>query len=191
DNNDRARHAGFTCRIGHTLPRISGADRPDSPAPLRFRQHRDGICGATQFVSVDRLQVLQFQPDIRKTRAQIETHQWRPDNGVRDSLARLTDFIQLNGAHRFQNRRHSEGLSCSPWSGQGKSRPRKALAREMLQLRLFYERFSFTLPPDPHSPTPGSRPLAGTTTPTSSSPPTPGSQDHDSLRMRRLRAANG
>jgi hypothetical protein len=61
----------------------------------------------------------------------------------------------------------------------------------MLQRHLFYERFSFTFTPNPRLSTARPPPLAGTTGPAPLFPRTPGSQDHDSIQMSRLRTANG
>ena len=76
-----------------TLSRVAGADRPDAALPFGFSQHCNGVCSATKFVCIDRLQILQLEPDIGKFRSQIEPHQWRPDNGAANTVARLANLL--------------------------------------------------------------------------------------------------
>ena len=66
DHDHRARHAGRARRIGDALARIARADRPHAALALGIRQHRHRVGRAAQLVGVDRLQVLQLQPDIGK-----------------------------------------------------------------------------------------------------------------------------
>ena len=98
DRDDRAANARLTRRIGNALPGIARTDGPDAAPALRLRQHRNRVGGTAQLVGVDRLQILQLQPDVGVAAAQFEAHQRRAQNGRGDSLARSADLGQFNRA---------------------------------------------------------------------------------------------
>ena len=100
DRHDRARHARFPRRVGDTLSGVARADRPHAALPLGLRKHRHGVGGAAQLVGVDRLQVLELEPDVGVVRSQFEADQRRAHDGPRDALARFPDLGQLYGAGR-------------------------------------------------------------------------------------------
>src|SRR5437762_5070254 len=179
-HDDRAWHARLTRRVGHTLPGVPGANRPDSAAAFRFRQHRHGIGRTPQFICVNRLQVLQFEVDSWKMRPHFETNQGRSENGVRDSLPRFMYFLQFNRADRFQDRGHGNGVSDSPAGEQEKSRQKEHCGSRDAAA-VFYERFSYTLTRYPCSSASRSPPLAGTTKSASLFGRAPAPQEHNSF----------
>ena len=96
DRDDRARNARLSRGVGNSLPRIAGADCPNPALALFVTKHRDCICRAAQFVSVDRLQVFQFEPNVWKIRPELQPDERRSYNRFGDPLPRIFDFIQLN-----------------------------------------------------------------------------------------------
>ena len=108
DRDDGARHAGLSRRVGDALPGVSGADRPDATRALRLREHGHGVGGAAQLVGVDRLQVLELQPDVRIAGAELQPDERRADDGAGDALARVADLGQLDRADGFKSRRPRE-----------------------------------------------------------------------------------
>src|SRR4029077_11096685 len=67
---------------------------PDSTPALGIGQQRDSVGGAAQFVGVDRLQVLEFEPHVGKSRPELEADQRRADDRPRDPAAGLSDLVQ-------------------------------------------------------------------------------------------------
>ena len=102
DRHDRTGNARLTRRIGNALPGIARTDGPDAAPALGLREHRNRVGGTAQLVGVDRLQILQLQPDVRVARPEFEAHQRRAQNGCGDSLARGPDRrpIQWGGQLR-------------------------------------------------------------------------------------------
>jgi hypothetical protein len=98
DRYDSTRHAGFPGRVSDALAGIARADRPDAPFSFFVGQHRDCVCRAAQFIGVDRLEIFQLQPDIWKTRTELEPQQWRAHDRTRDSLSRFANRGQFNWA---------------------------------------------------------------------------------------------
>ncbi len=69
DRDDRARHARSPRRVCDTLTGIAGADRPDAAPPLDIGQECNSVGSASQFVGVDRLEILELEPDVRESGA--------------------------------------------------------------------------------------------------------------------------
>ncbi len=79
DGDDGARHARGARGVRDTLTGIAGADRPDAAPALGVGQQRDRVGGAAQFVSTDRLQILELEPHVRESRPppKVQTDQRR------------------------------------------------------------------------------------------------------------------
>ena len=77
---------------------------------LRLGQHRDRVGCAAQFVRVDRLQVLELEADVRVAGPEIEAHQRRAHDGLRDALARFLNIGERDRAHRGQWLRHDRWI---------------------------------------------------------------------------------
>src|SRR6266576_3444209 len=86
----------------HGTP-AAGADRPDAAPALGVGQQRDGVGGAAQFVGVDRLEVLELEPHVRESWAELEANKRRADDGPGDALPSVPDLIQGDGTDRFKH----------------------------------------------------------------------------------------
>ncbi len=69
NHDDATWHACLFCGVSDALSCVTGANRPDAAFALGFRQHRHRICGAAQLISIDWLEILQFEADVRLVRA--------------------------------------------------------------------------------------------------------------------------
>ena len=86
-------------RVGDALAGVAGADGPDAALALALvLQHGDGVGGAAQLVGVDRLQVLELEPDVRKPRAVPSFTSGVRSTTPRDALARGLDFVERDRA---------------------------------------------------------------------------------------------
>ena len=106
DHDNGARHARFSRRVGDTLSCISSADRPHATLALGLGQHCHGVGGATQFVRVDRLEVLQLETDVGIVRSHFQTDQRRTHDGVCDSCARFSYLSQFDRPDGLECRTH-------------------------------------------------------------------------------------
>ena len=98
----RAADAGLPRGVGHSLAGVAGADGPHATLTLGGPKKGECIGGAAQLVGIDGLQVLQLEPDLRKTWAQFKAHQRRAHRRAGDAFARGPDVRQVDRAYGFQ-----------------------------------------------------------------------------------------
>ena len=96
DDHNRAWHACLSRCISDALPGIPGTDCPDATFALGFREHRHGVGCAAQLVSIDRLEVLQFEADVGITRSQFKMEKRCAHDCLCDSFARFLYFRELD-----------------------------------------------------------------------------------------------
>ena len=61
------------------------------------REHRDRVRRAAQLVRVDRLEILELEADVGKAGAELESHERRANDRVRDARARGLDVGEGDG----------------------------------------------------------------------------------------------
>ena len=110
DRDDRARNAVLARGVRDALPRISGADGPHPFRPLLRREHGHGIGGAADLERVDRLQVVELEPDLRRRRAVPQLDERRARDDAADPFAGGVDLIERDGADGRCSGRHDAAL---------------------------------------------------------------------------------
>src|SRR5258706_164576 len=92
-----------TCAEPLANESIAGADRPDAAPPLDIGQECNSVGSASQLVGVDRLEVLELEPDVGESRPEFEAHKRCADDGPGDTLLGIPDLVQGDRTDRFKH----------------------------------------------------------------------------------------
>ena len=110
DSQDAARNPRLARGEGHSLSGVAGTDGPYALLSRFRREEGHGVCSAADLEGIDRLQILQLEPDLRHRRIVAQLDQRRSDGHVADALARGANFFQGYGANGRGSDRHKRAL---------------------------------------------------------------------------------